>query len=307
MRRMLCGLAAVAIAGTLAAPREAVSKVRVVATLATLGAVAREVGGDRVTVDVMASPGEDPHYVDPRPNLILLLSRADALIVNGLELEIGWLPPLQAQSRNARVQVGGPGYLDVSAFVQRLDVPTAPVDRSQGDVHPNGNPHFLFDAGSIGRVVRAVADLLGRNDPEGAASYSARAASLAERLDRASMEAVAKVAALPAASRRVVSYHRSFPYLYRWLGLEEVATIEPRPGIPPDPSHVSRVLATMKATGARVIVQEEFYPRSTSQTLARLTGATLVIVPGGVDAGRGETLVDYVQQVAGGVIHAMSH
>lgn len=307
MRVLLHGVAALSVLLTLVVPRPSESRVRVVATLATLGAVAKEVGGDRVEVDVLASPGEDPHYVDPRPNLILALSRADALIVNGLELESGWLPPLQAQSRNGKVQTGGPGYLDVSLFIGRLDVPGAPVDRAQGDIHSGGNPHFLFEAGAVSRVVGAVADLLGRIDPEGAAGYATRGREVAGRLDEAAREAAAKVAALPPEKRRVVSYHRSFPYLYRWLGLEEVATIEPRPGIPPDPSHVSRVLATMKATGARVIVQEVFYPRSTSQTLARLTGAILVVLPGGVDVDHGETLVDHMRQVAGGVIHALSH
>jgi zinc/manganese transport system substrate-binding protein len=126
-------------------------------------------------------------------------------------------------------------------------------------------------------------------------------------LEHVAREAAARVAAMPPEKRRVVSYHRSFPYLYRWLGLEEVATIEPRPGIPPDPAHVARVLATMKATGARVIIQEVFYPRSTSQTLARLTGATLVVLSGGVDLDSGETLERYLQQLIGGVLHAMSH
>jgi zinc/manganese transport system substrate-binding protein len=307
MRAMFHGIAILAVGLSAIVACDATAKVRVVATLSTLGAVAKEVGGDRVSVEVLASPGEDPHYVDPRPNLILSLSRADALIVNGLDLEAGWMPPLQAQSRNGKIQTGGPGYLDASAAIQRLGVPTAPVDRAQGDIHPGGNPHFLFDAGSVARVVTAVADLLSRIDPEGTAEYAARGRDVSARLEHVAREAAARVAAMPPEKRRVVSYHRSFPYLYRWLGLEEVATIEPRPGIPPDPAHVARVLATMKATGARVIIQEVFYPRSTSQTLARLTGATLVVLSGGVDLDSGETLERYLQQLIGGVLHAMSH
>ncbi|HOU54392.1 MAG TPA: metal ABC transporter substrate-binding protein [Myxococcota bacterium] len=289
------------------APEGAVARLRVAATLPTLGAVVKEVGGDRVEVSVLASPEEDPHYVDPRPNLILVLNRADALVVNGLDLEVGWLPPLQAQARNGRIQTGAPGYLDASTLIPRLDVPTTPVDRAQGDIHPGGNPHYLFDARSLERVVRGVGEFLGRLDPEGAPEYGRRAETLAGSLEAFQREQAARIAALPVEKRRVVSYHRSFPYLYQWLGLEEVATIEPRPGIPPDPGHVARVLATMKATGARVIVQETWQPRNTSQTLARLVGGTVVVLPGGVDLSRGESLLDHLRQVAGGVIHALQH
>lgn len=305
-KTLLAGFSAV-LAIVVPAPRDALGRLKVAATLPTLGAVVREVGGDRVEVTVLASADEDPHYVDPRPNLILQLNRADALVVNGLDLETGWLPPLQAQARNGRIQTGAPGYLDASTLVPRLEVPTTAVDRAQGDIHPGGNPHFLFDAKSLVRVVRGVGEFLGRLDPEGAGEYRTRADRLAESLEAFQRDQAARIAALPPEKRRVVSYHRSFPYLYQWLGLEEVATIEPRPGIPPDPGHVARVLATMKATGARVIVQETWQPRNTSQTLARLVQGTVVVLPGGVDLQRGETLLDHLRQVAGGVIHALGH
>jgi zinc/manganese transport system substrate-binding protein len=298
---LVCGL----MAGTLFLPVLATAKVRVVATLPTLGSVAREIGGERVDVEVLAAPGEDPHFVDARPNLILSLNRADALVVNGLELEAGWLPPLLQSARNGKVQAGAPGFLDASSVVSRLDVPGGPVDRAQGDIHPGGNPHFLYEATSVARVAAAVADLLSRVDPAGAPIYATRGAALVARLDAVGRDAAARVAALPAPRRQVVAYHKSVAYLVRWLGLAEVATIEPRPGIPPDPGHVAKVLSTMKATGANVILQEVYYPRSTSETLARLTGARLVVLPGGAEFDKGESASDHVKEIADLVIRAL--
>jgi zinc/manganese transport system substrate-binding protein len=293
-------------AGVLASPGPAAGKVRVVATLPTLGSLVREIGGDRVGVEVLAAPGEDPHFVDPRPNLILSLNRADALVINGLELEAGWLPPLLQSARNGGIQVGSPGYLDASSVISRLDVPGGPVDRAQGDIHPGGNPHFLFEPESMSRIATAMAGLLSRVDPSGATIYAARGRELETRLNAAGREAAARVAALPPANRQVVAYHKSLTYLYRWLGLTEVTTIEPRPGIPPDPGHVAKVLSTMKTTGAKVILQEVFYPRSTSETLARLTGARLVVLPSGSEFDKGESVSDHVKEIADLVIRALS-
>jgi zinc/manganese transport system substrate-binding protein len=274
MRHPLALIAAVAV--TIATPASA--KVRVVATIPVLGAIAAEIGGDRVEVDTLAVPGEDPHFVDPRPNLILKLSRADLLIVNGLELEAGWLPPLQASARNGAVQTGARGFLDASGAVRRLEV-TGRVDRAAGDIHPGGNPHYLFDARAAAEVADQVARRLGELDPAHSGEYAGRGAVLSAALRDAAAGAAARARGLPAERRRVVPYHRSFPYLNEWLGLEEVATIEPRPGIPPDPAHVSAVLDRMRQTGARVILQEPYYPRKTPDTLARLAGGEVVVVP----------------------------
>ncbi len=273
----------------------------VVATLPDLGALARAVGGADAKVTVLASHRQDPHYVDPRPSLMLPLRSAQLLVVNGLQLEQGWLPPLIRGARNPRVQVGTQGYLDASFFVQRLQVPTARVSRAMGDVHPGGNPHFTHDPRQGARIATALGQRMAQLDPAHAKGYLARAKALATRLNALASRQRARFAKLPAAKRKVVSYHRSLTYLYACLGLTEVTTVEPRPGIPPSPGHTAKVLTTMRQTGARVIAQESFYPRRVSQTLARLAKGRVVVLPGG--AGPKET---YEARVMRGVeaLHA---
>ena len=260
-----------------AAPGQAFAKLKVVATLPSLAALAQEVGGDLVEVEALAAPTEDPHYVDPRPNLVLKLNRADLLVANGLELEIGWLPPLQAQARNGDVMAGGKGFLDASMFVERQEIPGGKIDRAMGDIHPGGNPHYLFDPRAGARVAQAIADRMAALDPDHAGSYAGRAAVLVASLQGFARSEAARFRALPDAQRQVVTYHKSFTYLLDWLGLKEVATVEPRPGIPTDPGHVAAVLSTLRSTSTRVILQEEYYPRSTSETLGRLAPARVVV------------------------------
>ena len=257
----------------------------VVATLPDLGAIAKTVGGAAVEVTVLASGKQDPHYVDPRPSLMLPLRRADLLLVNGLQLEQGWLPPLIQGARNASIQVGTQGYLDASFFVQRLQVPTTRVSRAMGDVHPGGNPHFTHDPRQGARIATAIGRRMAQLDPAHAKGYIARAKALSTRLAKLVATQRARFAKLPASKRKLVSYHRSLGYLYQWLQLTEVATIEPRPGIPPSPGHTAKVMTTMRQTGVRVIAQESFYPRRVSQTLTRLVKGSVVVLPGGAKPG----------------------
>lgn len=280
-----------------AAAAPAAAKVDVVATLPSLGAIARVVGGDDVEVASLSAPNEDPHYVDPRPDLVLRLSRADLLVTNGLDLEIGWLPPLQTGSRNARVQPGGEGFLDAATLVAPLEVPGGQVSRAMGDIHPGGNPHYLFDPRQAARVALGIAARLSTIDPAHAAGYSRRAEAYATELRALADSARRRFAKLAPERRQVVSYHRSFAYLYDWLGLTEIATIEPKPGLEPNPGHVASVLQKMRAGGVRTIVQEEFYPRSTSQTLAKLGGATLVVLPGGARFDAGQSYHDHLAEL----------
>jgi zinc/manganese transport system substrate-binding protein len=283
------------------------ARVRVVASLPTLGALAAEIGGEHVSAQVLAASSEDPHYVDPRPSLIVVLNRADLLIVNGLELEKGWLPPLQSQARNAAIQTGGSGYLDSSLGVTALEVPAGKVDRAMGDIHPGGNPHHLFDARSLAGVAEMIGDRLAQLDPERADYFRLRSRDLARELRLLAAASAKRFAGLPESRRRVVSYHRSFVYLYDWLGLEEVATIEPKPGIPPDPGHVAGVLGTIRTSGAGVIIQEEFHPRSTGQTLARLSGIRTVIVPAGVRFENNQKVVEHLGALVEEIYHALAH
>ena len=280
------------------APAVAVAELNVVATLPDLASLAKAVGGDDVTVTALAPPNQDPHYIDPRPNLILPLNRADLLIVNGLELEVGWLPPLQIAARNGRIQAGGSGFFDASTVVRRLDVPTGKIDRAMGDVHPGGNPHFLYNPSESRRIVAALAKHMARLDPKKAVDYARRAAEVDRRLAEIAERHAARFAQLPAERRRVITYHASLTYLLDWLDVEEVQNVEPRPGIPPTPAHTARVLSTMKARGVRLILQESYYPSKTSQTLARLVGGEVVVMSGGTRFTEGQDYFEHIDGLA---------
>lgn len=275
-------------------PIDAEAKLQVVASLPDLAALAREVGGDDVEVTALARPNQDPHYVDPRPSLLVPLSKADLLIVNGLELEIGWLPKLTTQSRNARIQPGAPGWFDASTVVERKQIPNQKIDRAMGDIHPGGNPHFTFEPRASARIARSIGAVMARLDPTNAAGYAARAKATAEELEALHTRGQALLAELPPEQRRIVVFHQSLIYLLDWLGIEQIATLEPRPGIPPNPSHVAQVLGTMRARDTRVIVQEDFYIRGPSETLAKLLKGELLIIPGGTDFEGGQRHVDRI-------------
>lgn len=286
------------VALLLLAPGAALAKLHVVATLPDLAAIASEVTGDLAEVHALASPRQDPHYVDPKPSLVLELNRADLVIVNGLQLEDAWLAPLLTQARNPKVLAGAPGYVDASSFVELLEVPSGKIDRSMGDVHPGGNPHFLFDPRRGAKVALGLGERLAAIDAEHAGEYRKRAQAYAARLEAFAVETRARLSSLPKEERDVVAYHKSLVYLFDWLALDEVATLEPRPGIPPDPGHVARVLSLMKQRSVRAIVQEEFYPTNASKTLSQLTKAKLVVIHGGTRVAEGETYEQHLQHIA---------
>lgn len=277
-------------------PAEALAKVRVVATLPDLAAVASEVGGSDVEVTALSLPTQDPHFVDARPHLVLALNRAQLLVATGLELEAGWLPTLSRGARNARILPGAAGYLDASRVVTLKQVPAGRVDRSMGDVHPGGNPHFMADPRNGGRVGLAIAEKLAAIDPAHAKGYQERARALAAAATRLAAEQSRRFAALPAPKRQVVTYHQSLVYLLDWLKLEQVATLEPKPGIPPSPSHIAGVLGTMRARGVEAILQEEYFPTTAGKLLADKAKARLVVLSGGPADGQG--YLDYVKAMA---------
>ncbi|MCS6798810.1 MAG: metal ABC transporter substrate-binding protein [Myxococcota bacterium] len=278
-----------------ASPARAHEPLRVVATTADLGALAREIGADRVRVSVLALPTQDPHWVDARPSLALELSRADLLLYVGLDLEVGWLPTLLLGARNPRIQPGAPGHLDCSQFVDVLEVPTGRVDRAQGDVHPHGNPHYMLDPRRVVRVVRGIADRLGRLQPAAASHYRSSAEALVGRIERARLDWERRLARLRGTN--AVSYHRSVSYLADWLGLRFVGHVEPRPGIPPNPRHVAQLIAAARAAGARLLVQESWHPTNTSRLIAERAGMRLVVLPTGPDVRRGESWTRYMDRL----------
>jgi zinc/manganese transport system substrate-binding protein len=268
------------LASLLAAPGPAAAALRVVTTTEGLAALAREVGGDRVAVQSLSRGVQDPHFVDANPVLAVKLRDADLLVDVGLELEIGWLPPLVNQSRNADIQPGGRRRLTAASAVQVLDVPTGPVDRSRGDLHPGGNPHFLTDPRRGVQVARAIAARLGELDPDGAAGYQARAAAFAGRIDAAL--AAWRAQLQPLAGRKLFVHHRTLTYFLDWTGLVGAGEMEPRPGTPPPSSHLADLVTLARREGIKACVVENYYDSKSDELVARLIGGTVVRIPGDV-------------------------
>ncbi len=284
-------------------PTPASAKLRVVTTVPDLAALAREVGGDRVEVTALLLPTQDPHFADARPHLALALNRADLLVVVGLELEVAWLPVLLRGARNPAIQPGAAGYLDASSVARLKEVPQARVDRSMGDIHPGGNPHYLTDPENGVRVAGALAERLGKLDAAGAASYRAAAARLTTELRAAQRRWAAQVA--PFKGTPVVTYHRSWIYLTDLLGLKIVENLEPKPGIPPSAAHVLRVLQAIRAAKVPLILQEEYYPDRTAQLIASKTGAKLIVLRGGTDVRAGQRYLTHLDDEVQKIVAAL--
>lgn len=292
-------LAAAALFG-----RRADAAVVVVATTPDLAAIARQVGGPNAEVKALALPTQDPHFVDARPNLALILNRADLLVIQGLDLEVGWLPVLQTGARNPKIQTGAAGFLDASTLIAPLEAPAGQVSRAQGDIHPGGNPHYLVDPRNGAKVALGIAARLARIDPANASAYNDRANALSRDANALAARLAAKAAAIDPAKRKVVVYHRSWIYFETWLGLTEVGAVEPKPGIPPDPAHVAQLLVLMRSQGARAILAEEYYPQTTTKLLADKSGAELLVLSGG--AGEGEGYLDRIQKAADKALASLS-
>jgi zinc/manganese transport system substrate-binding protein len=274
MPSRLSTFASLAAALSLLAASQAHAALKVVSTISTLGELAQEVGGDRVEVKALSKGFQDPHFVEPKPSLMLQLNKAELLLHVGLELEIGWLPPLLLGARNPRIQSGEPGNLDCSASIPLLDIPTGKVDRSMGDVHPQGNPHYWIPPKNARILARTIAARLSLLDPEGKQYYSDRLAAFEAKVDAKEKEWAPLVAR--ARGKKVATYHKSWSYVSDWLGLVEVGYVEPKPGIPPDPSHLVQLIATMKKEGAQLLLMESFYNKVTAQMVADKSGARLL-------------------------------
>ena len=259
------------------AAASAQSKLTVVATTEDLASLAREVGGDHVNVEAIARGYQDPHFVEAKPSFILKLQKADLLIVVGRELEIGWLPPLIQQSRNAKVQVGAEGYLDASQNVRILDIPTGQITRAMGDVHPLGNPHYWMDPENGRLIAREVADKLTQFRPGDRAYFEQRLADFNRRLTEAESRWYADMA--PYKGTKVVTYHRSFPNFAGRFGLEIVGYVEPRPGIPPSPAHTLDLIQEMKRLNIKLVLVEPYFDLKTPEAIGRATGAQVLVMP----------------------------
>lgn len=279
----------------LALPARAGAALSIVTTTADLASIAKEVGGSHVQVTSLALHTQDPHFVDAKPHLALALAKADLLVAVGLELETGWLPTLQTGSRNGKIQTGAAGFLDCSSLVKVLEVPTGKVDRSQGDVHPHGNPHYMLDPRQAARVTKGIADKLAQLDPAHADDYRKNALTFIKKLGKATKGWEAALA--KAKGAKVVAYHKSIAYFADWLGLDVVEYVEPRPGIPPNPHHVTHVIEIAKQTGAKAVLQEAYYPSKNSELIAKQAGATLVKIPGAPNFKGGKSYISHLDGV----------
>lgn len=289
MKRALVALALSLLAGSsFAAP----AKLEVVTSTSDLASITREVGGEFVQVTSIARGYQDPHFVEPKPSFLLLLRKADLLAVIGLDLEIGWLPPLIDQSRNANIRAGSRGYLDVSRGVEILDRPSGSVNRSMGDVHPTGNPHYWLDPANAVRIAIQVERKLEELQPANAAYFQKRLNDFRKRLNDADKRW--RTALAPYKGAKIVTYHNSWPSFMRRYGINVVGYIEPKPGVPPSPSHLFQLIGKMKEQKVRAIVMEPYFDHKTPQSIADRTGAKLIVLYPSVGGAKSGT-DDYFQ------------
>ncbi len=328
IRYLLCLLA---LAGAAAGPLLAGGPIKIVATVPNLGSLAREVGGDRVQVTTVATATQDPHFVDPKPSFILKLRSADLLLLMGLDLEIGWVPPLTQGSRNGKVQVGGKGYIDCSTGVSVVEVPTGPVSRAGGDVHPYGNPHYLSDPLNAEIVADHLAEVFTKLSPADAALFESRRADFVKRLhvamfgeDLTDLVGGAKLARLarsgelasfldgteidgkalsahlggwlarmkPFAGTHLVTYHKDYSYFAQRFGLVVVEYVEPKPGIPPSAKHLVELKDRLAQGDVPLLLTRPYVEHRSTDLLAEETGIPVLVLP--MEVGGVPEATDYI-------------
>jgi zinc/manganese transport system substrate-binding protein len=278
-------------AGILGGAAPARAALSVVTTTEDLANIAREVGGDKIKVESLSRGYQDPHFVEAKPSLVFKLNKADLLIAVGRELEIGWLPPLITQSRNAKIQPGAEGYLDASLTAKILDIPTGQLTRAMGDVHPQGNPHYWLDPDNGKRIAKAVERKLSTMDAANAAFYTQREEDFERRVTAADKGWQAQLASYK--GLKTVTYHRSWPNFADHFGLDVVGYVEPRPGIPPSPSHTIDLIKAMKDQNVKIILVEPYFDLKTPNSIARETGAKVLVLPPSV--GGVPEVTDYIK------------
>lgn len=288
IRRIVYGLLAAALA---LAPQVAAAQLKVVTSTTDLYDIAREVGGNKITASHIGEGYQDPHFIEAKPSFVLQLRNADVWAFVGLDLEIGWMPLLLDGARNPKIRQGGSGYLDASTAVPILDRPQGNVDRSMGDVHPLGNPHYWLDPENGRRIARLFKAKFTQLDPGNAATYDANEKSFETRLNSAEKGWQSELATIK--GKPVVAWHTSWRYFAEYNGMNIVAFMEPKPGVPPSPSHLYEVIQTVKRTGAKAIVMEPFYDRKVADLVAKQTGIKVLILPPSVGGVKGND--DYIQ------------
>jgi zinc/manganese transport system substrate-binding protein len=261
----------------------AAAEVKVFACEPEWAALTQELGGDSVAVFTATTARQDPHHIEARPSLIARLRQADLLVCTGAELETGWLPVLLRQAGTARVQPGRPGYFEAASHVRMLEIP-ARLDRAEGDVHAAGNPHIQTDPRNIGVVAAALTQRLSEIDPAGASHYQARQRDFAQRWNAAIKRWERQAA--PLRGVHIVVQHKGFPYLENWLGLRQIAALEPKPGLEPTSGHLAELLEKLRREPAQMILRAAYHDGRASEWLAERAGIPVVVLPftvGGTD------------------------
>jgi zinc/manganese transport system substrate-binding protein len=288
-RLVIIGAAAAALAAPLPA-----QKLRVVTSTTDLHDIAHAVGDNRISAMNIAAGYQDPHFVEAKPSFALQLGKADVFAYVGLDLEIGWMPTLLDAARNRRINRGARGDVDVSRVIPVLDV-QASADRSMGDVHPRGNPHYWLHPENGKRIARLFRDKFSELDPQGASTYRANTARFEARVDSLARALAPQLGTIR--NKPVVAYHTSWRYLQEFTGMNIVGFIEPKPGVPPSPSHIAGLVQQMKRANVKVIIMEPFYDRKMPDFVARNTGAKVLVLPSSVEGVQGVDnyleLIDY--------------
>ncbi|PYQ07694.1 MAG: zinc ABC transporter substrate-binding protein [Acidobacteria bacterium] len=279
------------LAASFPATARAAGPLNVVTTTEDLAAIAREVGGEKIKAESLSRGYQDPHFVEAKPSFVLKLNKADLLIAVGRELEIGWLPPLITQSRNARIQPGGDRYLDASLTARILEIPTGQITRAMGDVHPAGNPHYWLDPENGKRIAKAIEGKLAAITPGDAAYFAQHEEDFEKRVSDGEKRWLAIMA--PYKGTKVVTYHRSWPNFAERFGLDVIGYVEPKPGIPPSPSHTLEVIQAMKRQNVKIILVEPYFDTKTPNSIARETGAKVLVMPPSV--GGEKEITDYIK------------
>jgi len=257
---------------TVATP--ALAKVNVVATLPFIGSIAKDIGKDKVDVATLVKPSQDPHFAEAKPSMILSARKADIIMYNGLDLEIGYLPRIIESSNNPKIQPGKIGNLDCSQFVNVIEKP-ASVDRSMGDVHPLGNPHYVFSPKNILKVAEGISNALSELDGGNAAFYKSNFQAFRQRL----IEKQKQWSSKPLKGKKFVAYHRLFEYLAQEFGFQIIAYVEPKPGIPPSAGYLAELVELIKRSKPEAIIATEANGKKESEALGKKTGIKVIILP----------------------------
>lgn len=286
-------------------PALAVADLKVVTTVGDLGAMAEEILQDDGEVETLVRPGEDPHFVDPRPSYARHLNDADMVVYIGLELEVGWLPTLIQQARNPDIQTGQPGHFDASDHIQPQEVPTGAIDRSMGDIHPGGNPHYNTDPRQMARAAMAFGDALGEIEPAMADEFRERSREFARENIRFAQRWEEKFAELSDDARQLIGYHNAWTYVGSWLDIDIPIQLEPKPGVPPNPRHVREVIDVIDSLGVGVIIQLEYYPTDSAEMIADRTERDVEVLSVSAQAREGQNYREHLDEVLESLYEAM--